>query len=128
LFEIGKLLIGLYLGKSGVTSGFGAAGSVVVLLVWIYYSAQVFLLGAEFTWVYAHSHGSKVARPEPNPAAGAEPLRRSRSASAAKALLRLTFSARKNERSSRRARCRRTLRIDTSSSSGGTRSLDTVSS
>ena len=67
LFEIGKLLIGLYLGKSGVTSGFGAAGSVVVLLVWIYYSAQVFLLGAEFTWVYAHSHGSKVARPEPNP-------------------------------------------------------------
>jgi len=67
LFEIGKLLIGLYLGKSGVTSGFGAAGSVVVLLVWIYYSAQVFLLGAEFTWVYAHSHGSKVGGPDPTP-------------------------------------------------------------
>ena len=68
LFEVGKLLIGLYLGKSGVTSGFGAAGSLVVLLVWVYYSAQVFLLGAEFTWVYAHSHGSKVAGLEPTPA------------------------------------------------------------
>ncbi|MBA3505318.1 MAG: YihY/virulence factor BrkB family protein, partial [Betaproteobacteria bacterium] len=65
LFEIGKLLIGLYLGKSGVTSGFGAAGSLVVLLVWVYYSAQIFLLGAEFTWVYAREHGSKVSEPEP---------------------------------------------------------------
>ena len=61
LFEIGKLLIGLYLGKSGVTSGFGAAGSLVVLLVWVYYSAQIFLLGAEFTWLYAHQHGSQAA-------------------------------------------------------------------
>ena len=60
LFEVGKLLIGLYLGKSSVASGFGAAGSIVVLLVWVYYSAQIFLLGAEFTWVYAHHHGSKV--------------------------------------------------------------------
>jgi len=60
MFEAGKFLIGLYLGKAGVTSGFGAAGSLVVLLVWVYYSAQVFLLGAEFTWVYARSHGSKV--------------------------------------------------------------------
>jgi len=69
LLEIGKLLIGLYLGKSGVTSGFGAAGSLVVLLVWVYYSAQIFLLGAEFTWVYAHQHGSKLsdARPEAAP-------------------------------------------------------------
>ena len=58
LFAVGKLLIGLYLGKSGVTSGFGAAGSLVVLLVWVYYSAQIFLLGAEFTWVYAYRHGS----------------------------------------------------------------------
>ena len=54
LFTIGKFLIGLYIGKSGVASGFGAAGSLVVLLVWVYYSAQIFLLGAEFTWVYAH--------------------------------------------------------------------------
>jgi membrane protein len=65
LFTIGKLLIGLYLGKSGITSGFGAAGSFVVLLVWVYYSAQIFLLGAEFTWVYAHSHGSRATEPEP---------------------------------------------------------------
>jgi membrane protein len=59
LFEIGKLLIGLYLGKSSVASGFGAAGSLVVLLVWVYFSAQIFLLGAEFTWVYSHMYGSK---------------------------------------------------------------------
>lgn len=54
LFTVGKFLIGLYIGKSGVASGFGAAGSFAVLLVWVYYSAQIFLLGAEFTWVYSH--------------------------------------------------------------------------
>jgi membrane protein len=59
LFTLGKYLISLYLGRAGVSSGFGAAGSLVVLLVWVYYSAQIFLLGAEFTWVYAHSHGSR---------------------------------------------------------------------
>jgi membrane protein len=58
LFTIGKYLIGLYIGKSGVTSGFGAAGSVAVILLWVYYSAQIFLLGAEYTWVYAHTLGS----------------------------------------------------------------------
>jgi len=58
LFEVGKLLIGIYIGKSGVTSGFGAAASLVVMLIWIYYSAQIFLLGAEFTWVYAKRFGS----------------------------------------------------------------------
>jgi membrane protein len=58
LFTLGKALIGLYLGKSAVTSGFGAAGSVVVLLVWVYYSAQIFMLGAEFTVVYARRFGS----------------------------------------------------------------------
>ena len=56
LFEVGKTLIGLYIGKSSVTSSFAAAGSLVVLLIWVYYSAQIFLLGAEFTWVYAHEH------------------------------------------------------------------------
>jgi len=60
LFTIGKYLIGLYLGKAGVASSFGAAGSLVVLLVWVFYSAQIFLLGAEFTWLYAHSHGSRA--------------------------------------------------------------------
>jgi membrane protein len=59
LFTFGKYLIGLYIGKSSIASGFGAAGSLAVLLVWVYYSAQIFLLGAEFTWVYAHSYGSK---------------------------------------------------------------------
>lgn len=58
LFEVGKWLISLYIGKSSVTSSFAAAGSLVVLLIWVYYSAQIFLLGAEFTWVYANEHGS----------------------------------------------------------------------
>ena len=53
LFSVGKVLIGLYIGRSGVTSSFGAAGSLVVLLLWVYYSAQIFLLGAEFTHAYA---------------------------------------------------------------------------
>ena len=59
LFTAGKFLIGLYIGQSGVTSPFGAAGSLVVLLLWVYYSAQIFLLGAEFTWVYSHKYGSR---------------------------------------------------------------------
>ncbi|MFO0991304.1 MAG: YihY/virulence factor BrkB family protein [Hyphomicrobiales bacterium] len=58
LFVAGKFLIGLYIGKSGIVSGFGAAGSLVTLLIWVYYSAQIFLLGAEFTWIYAHRYGS----------------------------------------------------------------------
>ena len=63
LFAIGKFAIGLYIGKSSVASGFGAAGSLAVLLLWVYYSAQIFLLGAEFTWVYAHSLGSRREKP-----------------------------------------------------------------
>jgi YihY family inner membrane protein len=65
LFTIGKVLIGLYLGKSGLASGFGAAGSIVVLIAWIYYSAQIFLFGAEYTWVYANRHGSRSREPAP---------------------------------------------------------------
>jgi membrane protein len=69
LFTIGRFLIGQYIGKSGIASGFGAAGSVVVVLVWVYYSAQIFLVGAEFTWVYAKTHGSmRDVAAEPGPA------------------------------------------------------------
>lgn len=67
MFEGGKYLIGLYLGRASVSSTFGAAGSFVIVLAWVYYSAQIFLLGAEFTWVYAHSHGSRAGQ-EPAPA------------------------------------------------------------
>jgi membrane protein len=74
LFAVGKFLIGLYIGKSSVASAFGAAGSLVVVMVWVYYSAQIFLLGAEFTRVYAHAQGSRqgrampaVARPDQQP-------------------------------------------------------------
>lgn len=62
LFTLGKFLIGLYLGHADVASGFGAAGSIALLFVWIYYSAQIFLLGAEFTWLFAHEHGSKIGQ------------------------------------------------------------------
>ena len=58
MFVIGKFLIGLYIGKSGILSGFGAAGSIVTLLIWVYYSAQIFLLGAEFTRI--HSQGTSA--------------------------------------------------------------------
>ena len=67
LFAGGRWLIGLYLGTGAVTSGFGAAGSLVAVLVWVYYSAQIFLLGAEFTWVYAHTLGSRRHSPTPAP-------------------------------------------------------------
>jgi membrane protein len=59
LFNVGKSLIGLYLAKSSVASGFGAAGSFVILVAWFYYSAQIFLFGAEYTWVYANSKARK---------------------------------------------------------------------
>ena len=76
LFEGGKYLIGLYLGRASVGSGFGAAGSLVIVLAWVYYSAQIFLLGAEFTWVYAHSHGSRAGQePAPAPAIPISPAR-----------------------------------------------------
>ncbi|HEV7571194.1 MAG TPA: YihY/virulence factor BrkB family protein [Thermoanaerobaculia bacterium] len=68
LFTIGKSLIGLYIGRSGLTSGFGAAGSLVMAMVWVYYSAQIFLLGAEFTWAYALTFGSRKEKKLPNAA------------------------------------------------------------
>jgi len=67
LFTIGKYGIGLYIGKAGVASAYGAAGSLVVLLVWVYYSAQIFLLGAEFTWVYTYAMGSRAGQTPPVP-------------------------------------------------------------
>jgi membrane protein len=64
LFTIGKFLIGLYLGTSGVSSTFGAAGSLITILLWVYYSALIFFLGAEFTQVYASQYGSGVVPTE----------------------------------------------------------------
>jgi membrane protein len=65
LFSVGKLLIGLYLGRSSLSSAYGAAGSIMVLLLWIYYSAQIFLLGAEFTHVFTYRLGSRSGRAHP---------------------------------------------------------------
>jgi membrane protein len=67
LFTVGKYAIGFYIGQSDVASGYGAAGVLIVLLLWIYYTAQIFLLGAEFTRSYArrygsHAHGGSQAR------------------------------------------------------------------
>jgi len=65
LFALGKTLIGVYIGLAGAASGFGAAGSLVVLLLWVYWSAQILLIGAVFTWVYANQFGSRrVAGPQ----------------------------------------------------------------
>jgi membrane protein len=62
VFAIGKQLLALYLGKVSLGSAYGAAGSLVTVLVWVYYSAQLFFLGAEFTKVYARTYGSHFAR------------------------------------------------------------------
>ena len=64
LFTIGKYLIGLYIGTSGVSSSFGAAGSLITVLVWVYYSSLIFFLGAEFTKAYASEYGSGVVPAE----------------------------------------------------------------
>ena len=60
LFTVGKFFIGFYVGTSGVTSAYGAASSLVIVLIWVYYSAQIFLLGAEFTQIYATRLGLSV--------------------------------------------------------------------
>jgi membrane protein len=64
LYTIGKYLIGVYLGTSSTASAYGAAGSLVVILLWVYYSAQILFLGAEFTKVYAQSYGSRIVPTE----------------------------------------------------------------
>jgi membrane protein len=64
LFTAGKEILGLYLGKSGVASSYGAAGSLIVLLLWVYYSAQIVFFGAEFTKAYANKFGSRVTPAE----------------------------------------------------------------
>ncbi len=68
LFNLGKLLLGLYLGRSSVTSAYGAAGSLVIVLLWVYYSAQILFFGAKFTQIYSNRYGSHL---EPVPGAEA---------------------------------------------------------
>jgi membrane protein len=65
LFSLGKFLIGLYLGRASVASAYGAAGSLVVMLIWVYYSAQILLFGAEFSRVYTRNQGRQI-RPSAN--------------------------------------------------------------
>jgi membrane protein len=72
LFVIGKFAIGLYLGKSSVASAHGAAGSLVVLLVWVYYASQILFFGAELTQVYAARRGSRIGAGEASPAKAGE--------------------------------------------------------
>ena len=62
LFTVGKFLIGWYLGTSNVASSYGAAASLITILLWIYYSSLILLFGAEFTKAYAESHGSRAER------------------------------------------------------------------
>ena len=76
LFTIGEFLVGLYLGKTSVGSPYGAAGSLVVLLVWVYYSAQILFFGAEFTHVFAKRYGARSGTGLANARASAGPGRR----------------------------------------------------
>jgi len=71
LFTVGKWLIGIYIGRSAFASGYGPAGSLLALLIWIYYSAQIFLMGAEFTWAYSHIFGSRKQQHMPRDVAKA---------------------------------------------------------
>jgi membrane protein len=74
MFTLGKFLIGLYLGRTSVANAYGAAGSLVVVLLWVYYSAQVFFVGAEFTYAYTTEYGSRFRRTlQPSQPAAAQP-------------------------------------------------------
>jgi membrane protein len=81
LFTLGKFLLGLYLGKSSFESSYGAAGSIVALVVWVYYASQILFMGAEFTQVYAREFGADI-RPSPQavPAEAPQGERRAQSA------------------------------------------------
>jgi membrane protein len=74
LFTVGKTLLGFYLGRASLTSAYGAAGSLLVLLLWCYYAAQIVFLGAEFTRVTALSDGGRDFRPLTEPAERSRPL------------------------------------------------------
>jgi membrane protein len=76
MFELGKFVIGLYIGNSGVADSFGAAGSTIALLLWVYYSAQIFFLGAEFARQYALQLGSLRDQPAAQTGAGTGPAAR----------------------------------------------------
>jgi len=73
LFSLGKLLVGLYIGKAGVGSAYGAAGSLVAFLIWVYYSAQIFFFGAEFTHQFSVRHGSRARLRKGRPEVAAAP-------------------------------------------------------
>ena len=64
LFTIGKFAIGMYIGKAGIGTGYGAAGSIVILITWVYYSAQILFFGAEFAQVWARRHGARLVPEE----------------------------------------------------------------
>ena len=74
LFTIGKFGISAYIGSSAIASSYGAAGALIVILVWIYYSSQIFLFGAEFTRAYAETHGSHAGKPISKAPAPAGPM------------------------------------------------------
>ena len=78
LFTLGKTAIGVYLGQASVGSAYGAAGSMVVLLVWVYYSALIMFFGAEFTQAWATRHGGVA--PQPHAISGAAPQTKSEAA------------------------------------------------
>lgn len=73
LFTVGRLVIGMYIGRAGVTSAYGAAGSVVGLMVWVYYSSVIILLGAELTQIYARLFGGDVRQRQEDPVSKAMP-------------------------------------------------------